>query len=205
MKNPLKKLKALKRVNFNLKPIKTMTNLRKKTVTIEVPTFIDKAIEFMRSKSGHAVVIVVMAVLLCTLTAMLFADVMKEIRGWELFGIIVGILFAIGLEFGIFFLAINGYNSASLLCAGFSIAIARATFAQMFDTGEISLIAIESWTPLYVASWVMSLFPPILVAFVSHKLHEKFKDEALAYEVLDAKEDIIRSPNGRLFNEFTKA
>jgi ABC-type uncharacterized transport system permease subunit len=85
-----------------------MTNLRKKTVTIELPNFIDHAIEFMRSKSGHAVVIVVMALLLCTLTAMLFADVMQAIRGWQLFGVVVGILFAAGLEFGIFFLAILG-------------------------------------------------------------------------------------------------
>jgi hypothetical protein len=165
-----------------------MTNLRKKTVTIELPSFIDQAIEFMRSKSGHAVVIVVMALLLCTLTAMLFADVMQAIRGWQLFGVIVGVLFALGLEFGIFFLAINGYNTASLICAAFSVAIARATFAQLFAADAVDVFVYSSWTPLYIASWVMSLFPPALVAFVSHKLAEKFAHEELAYQVIEDRE-----------------
>lgn len=161
-----------------------MTNVRKKTVVVEDPTIIDNLIEFMRSKSGHALVIVVMGVLLTVLTSMLFADVMREIRGWQVFGILIGVLFALGLESGIFFLAINGYNSASLICAAFSVVIARATFAQMFDSSEVSLFLWESWTPIYMATWVMSLFPPLVVAFVSHKLNGKFELEEKARLVL---------------------
>jgi hypothetical protein len=161
-----------------------MTNVRKKTVVVEDPTIIDNLIEFMRSKSGHALVIVVMGVLLTVLTSMLFADVMREIRGWQVFGILIGVLFALGLESGIFFLAINGYNTASLICAAFSVVIARATFAQMFDSSEVSLFLWESWTPIYMATWVMSLFPPLVVAFVSHKLNGKFELEEKARLVL---------------------
>jgi uncharacterized membrane protein (UPF0136 family) len=152
-----------------------MSNLERKIVFVEKEDTIGKVIGFLRSKSGHALLVGIMSALLCVLTAVLFAETMKGIRGWEFVGIITGIMFALGLEFGIFFLAINGYKTASFICAGASIIIARATFAEFQNSND--------WfSAKYAALWIMSLFPPLLVAFVSHKMSEKFELEALAAE-----------------------
>lgn len=153
-----------------------MSNVTKKVlVEIERKGVMDSTIEFFRSKSGHGLIVLLSCAVLVCLTAFLFADTLESIRGWEMAGIALGVLFAIVFEISTFFLAINGYSWASWTAAAFSIIIARATFAQMFPTAE--------FTNLYVASWVMSIFPPLIVAYTSHKLSEKYKLEAMAKEL----------------------
>jgi len=169
-----------------------MSNVTKKVlVEIESESTMDSIIQFFRSKSGHGLIVLLSCFVLIALTAFLFADTLESIRGWEIAGIALGILFAIVFEVSTFFLAINGYSMASWVAALFSVVIARATFSQMFPGVE--------WSNLYIASWIMSIFPPLIIAFTSHKLSKKYNIEEVA-RAADAKqatsEKALRSKNG---------
>jgi len=170
-----------------------MSNLTKKRVLVEVESTgpMDSIIEFFRSKAGHGLIVLLSCFVLVALTAFLFADTLESIRGWKVAGIALGVLFAVVFEVSTFFLAINGYSAASWVAACFSVVIARATFAQMFPGVEFS--------NLYVASWIMSVFPPLIVAYTSHKLSKKYNLETLARTAEQtgaAEGKALRSKNG---------
>jgi hypothetical protein len=166
---------------YNLKKDR-MTKVRK-IVVVEDHSTVDGVISFFRSKAGHGLIILLSCIVLTVLTTFLFADAMEDIRGWKMTGILIGVVFAVVFEISTFFLAVNGYNWASLIAAMFSIVICRATFSQMFPEIE--------WNNLYVASWIMSIFPPSMIAFTSHKMAEKYGLDELA----DLQSQTALSPN----------
>lgn len=169
-----------------------MSNVTKKVlVEVEADGVMNSIIEFFRSKSGHGIVVLLSCLVLTALTTFLFADTLESIRGWKWTGIALGVLFAVVFEISTFFLAVNGYSIASWIAAGLSVVIARATFAQMFPSMELS--------NLYVASWIMSIFPPLIVAYTSHKLSKKYNLETRAKELTAAQSlegGALRSKNG---------
>jgi len=168
-----------------------MSKVTKILVEVESDSQMDKVIEFFRSKAGHGLIVLLSCLVLVSLTAFLFADTLESIRGWKIAGIILGVLFALVFELSTFFLAVNGYSLASWTAALFSVVIARATFAQMFPSAEL--------TNLYLASWIMSIFPPVIIAYTSHKLAKKYNLESLVNsgnEVNSAEVRPLRSKNG---------
>ena len=144
----------------------------KKIITVEEHSQVDTFIDFMRSKSGHVLIVLVSCSVLTVLTTFLFADTLQGIRGWQLGGIVLGILFSISFELSVFWCAINGYKTASYLFAVFSIIIARATFAQMYQSPSLSF--------MYLATWIMSISPVLIVLIASHKLAQKYRYEEMA-------------------------
>jgi len=129
--------------------------------------------EFITSTRGHVTIILVLTVYLALLSAYLLADMMEESKDFNfVFALSIGLLVAVVFEYSTFFCAVNSYKTASWLCCIASIIVCRGTFEEVTPEFEISF--------KYFTSWVYTLFAPILVAYLSHKVGEKSEAEQQA-------------------------
>lgn len=143
-----------------------------KTTKKKEPTsWLKMMIEFFRSAEGHAVIILVMSGVLVIITALVFQDALLQSGRLTTGALFLGISFALVFELGTFFLAVNTYNTASWTVAFLSVIILRATFGEMIPDNEThSLLQPDTWNSPFLVSWILSVFPPVMVAYTSHKL-----------------------------------
>ncbi len=123
----------------------------------------EKIIQFVRSKEGHATFIMVMAVVMVVLTTDYLAKEIINIKGddWLYIAYPIAIGFAVVFELSVAFCALNAYRWVSWFLAVLGVIMVRGTLSQLTH---------DAMTIGWVVGWVVSGFPPLFIAFLSHRL-----------------------------------
>lgn len=129
--------------------------------------------KFIISVKGHVTIILVLTFYLALLSAYLLAEMMIEAKDFNvIFAIGLGLVVTTIFEYSTFFCAVNSYKVASWICAFSSVIVCRGTFEEVAPVFELSF--------KYFTSWVYTLFAPVLIAYLSHKVGDKTKEEQQA-------------------------
>jgi hypothetical protein len=107
-------------------------------------------------------------------------------------GYLVGFLFALSLEFGIYFAAINGRRETSNWFAFISAILAVISFQGLIlnslqngkyqpITFETSIMSVEWWF-IFIGILIIAVYPAVFIADVSHKLFDIYQKEGWKFE-----------------------
>lgn len=168
---------------------------------------IDSFNYLLRSTAGHGLVLLAMIVVQLFSTTTFFSKLMHEGKAWlfgegaskqlDSLGYLIGFLFALSLEFGIYFAAINGRKQTSSLFAVVSAILAVVSFQGLILYKKVgkefirisydnSILSIEWWFVL-VGILIIAVYPAVFIADVSHKLYDLYEKEGFKLEQPKAK------------------
>lgn len=172
---------------------------------------IDSFNYLLRTTAGHGLVLLAMILVQLFSTTTFFSKLMHEGKSWlfresaqlDYVSYCVGFLFALSLEFGIYFAAINGRKSTSAWFAFISAILAVVSFQGLILYKKIGddLQFITPQTSIYNAEWwfilvgimIIAVYPAVFIADVSHKLYDLYEKEGFALPEQPQKTKMKRS------------
>ena len=154
---------------------------------------IDKFNYLLRSTAGHGLVLFAMIIVQLFSTTTFFSLLMHEGKQWiadkmpDEFSYVIGFLFALSLEFGIYFSAINGRKGTSNFFAFVSAVLALIAFQGLLynKSGIIHFWLTEGSVQYFdwqllgkaIGALIIATYPAIFIAKVSHKLYDLYEKE----------------------------
>lgn len=144
---------------------------------------IDQANFLLRSTAGHALVLLAMIAVQLFATTTFFSLLMHKGKAWIFqagipneISYLTGFLFALSLEFGIYFAAINGHKQMSNWFAFISAVLAIISFKSLAFQDGVFVNTIETWLNV-IGILVISIYPAVFIANVSHRLYDIYEQE----------------------------